>query len=82
MTLDPRRFSPMRWSPEQMDRLEGACRRHLRVALMRRGGEQVVVAQRVGSLGSKEAFIGLLPMTGEELAFPLDEIEHFEVVGE
>lgn len=71
----------MRWSPEQLDRLESACRRGLRVALVRRGGEQVVVARRMETVDRKESFVGYVPMTGEELAFPLDDIERFEVLG-
>ncbi len=71
----------MRWSPEQLDRLESACRRGLRVALRRRGGEEVLVARRMETVGRKEAFIGYMPMTGEEISVPLNEIEHFEVIG-
>ncbi len=47
---------------------------------MRRGGEYVVVARRVETVQGKESFVGYLAMTGEELVFPLDDIEHFEVV--
>lgn len=69
-----------RWTPEQMDRLEAAVRQQLRVAVMRRGVEFIVVAKRLASARGKEAFVGLLPMTGEEVVFPLDEVEHFVVV--
>jgi transcriptional antiterminator Rof (Rho-off) len=71
----------MRWTPEQMDRLETAARRGLRVTLLRRGTEYVVTARKVTSRGQKEVFVGFLPMTGEELAFTIDEIDHFEVIG-
>ena len=63
-----------------MDQLEHAVRRGLRVALSRRGTEYVVVARRLGTVGRQEALIGHLPMTGEELPFLLEEIDHFQVI--
>jgi hypothetical protein len=48
---------------------------------MRRGTEFVVVAVRLTVQGSRDAFVGRLPMTGEELTFVLDELEEFHVVG-
>ncbi len=71
----------MRWTPERMDRLESAARRGLRVTLVRRGSEYVVIARRVTMIDGKESFIGFLPMTGEELTFVLGEIDDFEVIG-
>ena len=73
-------MSPLRWTTDRMDQLERAARDGLRVALSRRGTEYVVVATRVGSVGQHESLIGLLPMTGEELTFRLDEIESFQVI--
>ena len=66
--------------PQRMDQLENAARRGLRVALSRRGTEYIVVAMRVTSVGQHEAFIGRLPMTGEELTFRLDDIDSFQVI--
>lgn len=71
---------PLRWTAQRMDQLENAVRRSLRVALSRRGTEYVVVARRIATVGRKEALIGHLPMTGEELPFLLDEIDHFQVI--
>jgi hypothetical protein len=71
---------PLRWTAERMDQLERAARRGLRVALSRRGTEYVVVALRIVSAGRQEALLGRLPMTGEELAFRLDEIDGFQVI--
>jgi uncharacterized protein with PhoU and TrkA domain len=71
----------MRWTPQQMDRLEQAARKGLRVQLLRRGTEYIVTARKVTSRGQKEVFIGWLPMTGEELVVPLHEIDPFEVIG-
>ena len=74
--------TPFRWTPERMDRLEHAAREGLRVALSRRGTEYVVTARRVTTVDGREALIGHLPMTGEELTFRLDDIEYFQVIGD
>ncbi len=71
----------IRWTSGRMDQLENAIRRGLRVSLSRRGTEFIVVALRLGTVGNREALIGRLPMTGEELPFRLDEIDHFQVIG-
>lgn len=72
----------LRWTPALMDRLEHAARKGLRVALSRRGTEYIVVARRIAQTGGRDAFIGHLPMTGEELTFRLDDIEAFQVIGD
>ena len=65
-----------------MDQLELAARRGLRVALeTRRGTEYIVVAKRLTAGSRGDALVGLLPMTGEELTFPLDEIAVYQVIG-
>jgi hypothetical protein len=71
---------PLRWTTQRMDQLEHAVRRSLRVALTRRGTEYIVVARRLAMVGRQEALIGHLPMTGEELPFILNEIDHFQVI--
>jgi hypothetical protein len=63
-----------------MDQLERAVRDGLRVALTRRGTEFIVTALRVTTAGRREALVGRLPMTGEELEFPLDEMDSFQVL--
>ena len=63
-----------------MDQLERAALEGRRVALVRRGNEYVVVARRVSVRGKREALIGILPMTGEEIEFDLTEVEDFQVV--
>jgi hypothetical protein len=73
-------MSPVRWTTDRMDQLERAARDGLRVALSRRGTEYVVVAIRITSIGPYEAFVGRLPMTGEELTFRLDELDSFQVI--
>ena len=71
----------VRWTPQRMEQLERATRLGLRVVLMRRGTEYVVVARRLLSTSGQETLIGYLPMTGEELRFELDELDEFQVVG-
>lgn len=64
-----------------MDTLERAVRDGSRVALTRRGTEFVVTAVRLTSVHQREALVGRLPMTGDELTFVLDELDGFQVVG-
>jgi hypothetical protein len=64
-----------------MDQLERAVRDGLKVALNRRGTEYVVTALRITTVDRREALVGRLPMTGEELAFRLDQIDSFQVIG-
>ena len=71
---------PVRWTPQRMDQLERAARDGRRVTLMRRGTEYVVVARRMGLVDGKEACVGVLPMTGEELSFALDDVDEFQVL--
>ena len=72
----------MRWTPERLDQLERAARDSRRVALERRGAEYVVTAVRLTQIAGREALIGRVPMTGEEMAFVLDDVEGFMVLGE
>ena len=67
-------------TPEALDALERAVREHRRVALMRRGTEYVVVAERLETSARDEILEGRLPMTGEVLAFRLRELETFAVL--
>jgi uncharacterized protein with PhoU and TrkA domain len=63
-----------------MDQLERAVRDGLRISLMRRGSEHIVIARRLTTLRSRDAVIGLVPMTGNELTFVLDEIDDFQLL--
>jgi hypothetical protein len=72
----------MRWSADRLDQLERAVRDGLRVSLTtRRGTEYVVIPSRLATDGPREALVARLPMTGEELRFPLDDIAAFHVMG-
>lgn len=64
-----------------MDQLERAVRDGLRISLMRRGSEHIIVARRITTVRSRDAVVGLVPMTGQEQTFVLDEIEAFQVIG-
>lgn len=68
------------WTPDRMDQLERAARQGRRVILRRRGTEYVVVARRILHLGQRDALVGMLPMTGEELRFELEELDEFQVL--
>jgi hypothetical protein len=70
----------VQWTPERMEQLERATREGRRVVLRRRGTEYVVVARRIFLAGQRDALIGLVPMTGEELRFILEELDEFQVL--
>ena len=70
----------VRWTPERLDQLEHAARNGLRVALNRRGTEYVVTALRMTVTENRDAFVGKLPMTGEEMTFVLEEINELQVL--
>lgn len=69
-----------RWTPDRMEQLEHAVQKRRRVTLRRRGNEYVVVATALTSARGREALAGYLAMTGDELVFVLDDIDHFEVL--
>jgi hypothetical protein len=71
---------PIRWTPERLDQLESAARQGRRVALTRRGTEYVVVARRLESDGRRDTLVGVLPMTGEEMRFVLEEVDWFQAL--
>jgi hypothetical protein len=70
----------MRWTTARMDQLERAVRDGLRVSLMRRGSEHIIVAKRLTTVRSRDAVVGLVPMSGHELTFVLDELDDFQVL--
>ena len=63
-----------------MDQLERAAFNSHRVAITRRGTEYVVVARRIELSPNGERLIGVLPITGDEIAFELSQVEWFEVL--
>jgi hypothetical protein len=74
-------MAPFRWTADRMDQLERAARDRLRVALTRRGTEYVLTALRLTTVDRRDALVGRLPMTGDEITVRLDEVDSFQVVG-
>jgi len=68
------------WTPAEYNRLEAAIAAGSRIAVIRRGGELVVVPRRLGMRGGRETIEALHPATGEPVTFVLDEIDRVEVV--
>lgn len=75
-------MASIRWTPAQVDRLEHAARKGLRVALSRRGTEYIVTAVRMTQIEGRDALVGHLPMTGEQLVFRLEDLQEFQVIGD
>jgi hypothetical protein len=69
----------MKWTPDAVDRLERAIVEGARVQVWRRGTEYMVVPHKIRSRGSSDELVGTTN-TGDELAFPFEEIESFEVI--
>lgn len=69
-----------RWTPDRMEQLEHAVQKRRRVSLRRRGNEYVVVATALTTTRGRDALSGYLAMTGDELVFVLDDLDHFEVL--
>ncbi|HKU59831.1 MAG TPA: hypothetical protein VJQ44_01345 [Gemmatimonadales bacterium] len=74
-------MASFRWTNDRMDQLERATRDGRRVAVTRRGTEYVVTALRLTTVDRRDALVGRLPMTGEEITLRLDEVDGFQVVG-
>ena len=73
-------MAAFRWTPQRMEQLESAIRHRKRVSLRRRGNEYVVVASSLTSSRGRDALSAYLAMTGEEMVFVLDDIDHFQVI--
>jgi hypothetical protein len=68
------------WTTADYSRLEAAIARGARVAVVRQGGELVIVPRRLTWRGGREAVEAVHPATGETIVFMLDEIERLDVV--
>ncbi|MBW3628471.1 MAG: hypothetical protein KY464_04155 [Gemmatimonadetes bacterium] len=79
MSRPARRGGHTHWSPAEMDRLERAIVEGARVQLSRRGTVYMVVPREIRPRGPSEFLIGTTN-AGDDLAFALDEIEHFDVI--
>ena len=69
----------MYWSPDDMESLERAIVEGWRVQLTRRGTEFVVVPRTIRATGPVDELVGITS-TGDELTFPLPEIDEFAVL--
>ena len=79
MSRPRRRQGQSHWSPDEIDRLERAIIDGSRVQLSRRGTEYMVVPREIRSSGPNDELVGTTN-TGDELSFPFDEIEGYEVI--
>lgn len=70
----------MRWRPQDLDRLERAIDEGARIQLSRRGTEYVIQPRELRSDGPTEVIVAVHPNTGQEVRFPLDEIDEFSVI--
>jgi len=68
------------WTAAEYNQLEAAIANASRVAIVRQGGELVVVPRRLGLRGGRELIEALHPATGEIITLMLDEIERIEDV--
>lgn len=69
-----------RWTHDRMAQLEHAVQHRKRVTVRRRGNEYIVVAAALTTARGREAFSGYLAMTGDEVVFVLDQLDHFQVI--
>jgi hypothetical protein len=63
-----------------MEQLEHAVQKRKRVAVRRRGNEYIVVASSMSQSRGRDALMGYLAMTGEEMMFVLADLDHFQVL--
>lgn len=69
----------MKWTPDEMERLERAIVEGSRIQLSRRGTEYVVTPHEIRSEEGGEALIGTTNQ-GTDLTFALEEIDRFDVL--
>ena len=70
----------MALSVAQYDRLEHAIAKGLRLALMRRGTEFLVIPERLRLDGGREVILARHPSTGQRLDLFIDELDSIEIV--
>ncbi|HEY8061173.1 MAG TPA: hypothetical protein VID74_00170 [Gemmatimonadales bacterium] len=73
-------MATFRWTPDRMEQVEHAVQHRKRVTLRRRGNEYVVVAAALKQSRGRDALVGYLAMTGEEMEFVLGDLDHFQVL--
>jgi hypothetical protein len=70
----------MRWSPDDLDRLERAITDGARVQIFRRGTELIVIPEDVRARVGRDVLRARRVATGELDEFMLDEVDAFEVL--
>ncbi|HEX8694998.1 MAG TPA: hypothetical protein VF746_21485 [Longimicrobium sp.] len=70
----------MNWTPGDYDRLERAIAERSRIQLHRRGGELVILPERLRTDFGAEVLTARHPGTGDRLEVPLHEIDAFLVL--
>jgi hypothetical protein len=69
-----------RLTPAQYDALERAVTKRGRIAVIRRGTEFIVVAERLRLDGGRERIESVHPSTGQPLVFFIDEVDSIQVI--
>lgn len=70
----------MSLSVVQYDRLENAITKRVRLVLMRRGSEYLVIPERLRLDAGREVIMARHPSTGHRLELFVDELDSIEVV--
>lgn len=71
----------MQFSTRQYNALERAITERMRIAIIRRGNEFVVLPERISLKNGRETLDTVQPATGDHMSIFLDEIDGFEIVG-
>lgn len=69
-----------RLTPAQYDVLERAVTKRGRIAVVRRGTEYIVIAERLRMDGGRERIESVHPSTGQPLEFFIDEVDSIQVL--
>jgi hypothetical protein len=72
---------PMQFSTRQYNLLERAIDQRLRISIVRRGSEYIVLPERLVVRVGRETIETVQPSTGDRMTICLDDIEAFEIVG-
>jgi uncharacterized protein with PhoU and TrkA domain len=76
----PRGAASVALSVVQYDRLEHAITKGMRLVIMRRGSEYLVIPERLRVISGREVIIARHPSTGRRLDLYIDDVDSIEVV--
>jgi hypothetical protein len=71
----------MQLSTRQYNLLERAIDQRLRISIVRRGTEYIVLPEKLVTRAGREMIETTQPSTGDRMTIYLDDLEAFEVVG-